>query len=604
MRTRHIVAVSVISIFCCPGTSLADDYQILAESVASPLYHSFDASAGAFEDAQAVIRSELALQRVKFLSETDNGIADVRSSVVAALEACHSTYEEIRSLDSQSPDYSGIAMKTLQASPAMYRAANRALSEPQTPTEMEDEERKENETVEGEPPQDREKPIEGEEPGDEEELRKQYYNTQPNSAQYDPMESEMSREDEEDINALAGKVLQEIIKAGFNAYELSSKRDEYRDQYRNARSASLALREVAERRYQSQRECLYDIGIAVEFKENRAIISSVAEDSEAFKNDIRVGDELLSIDEVQPPANEEPTVSSGIDNLVLGLLSNSLSEYVAGDVMTSERRDWLARFRGEYGSQVKLSLMREGDLLLAREVTRTQYSCDKPNFHLDYTGSWHATFDSDIAWFRNDSGRDLTDVTIFVTLYGVHGADRSSASDRHMHYVSRWPAGEYRMARYAASSLDGIISNEAVDTVQTIRVEVYSQELKSILDFSYANTKEIDDDLEQLWSGESRPQITGSFATDNFFGNAAAYLYLDGGLNSMPAPTATVTLTEGERVETETFYPSSNVWRTGNFNCLKFQSEAFNDMDPDSMTVELSFPDTAYKPSLSFTFND
>ncbi|MFO0978273.1 MAG: hypothetical protein U0996_17845 [Planctomycetaceae bacterium] len=604
MRGQRFVAFAVISVLCRLEPLNADDYQILAESVATPLYHNFAASEGAFADSQAMLRTEIALQRIKFLSDTDNGIADVRSSVVAALEACHSTYEDIRSLDSHSPDYAGIATKAIQASPAMYRAANRALSEPQELNEMEEEPSDQDKEEKGDMPQEETDSMEGEEAMDEqrrleeEELRRRQESAQP---EYEPSDTEMSEEDQEDIEALR-EALQELVMSGFNAHELSTKRDEYRTQYRDVRSKSLELREVAERRYQSSREYLYGIGIAVKFSDGKAIISEVIENSEASKHDISFGDELLSIDGVSCPEGGSLAIPNETDDVLGSLLLNAMHTLDTGDKMTSERREWLERLRGEYDSEVQISVLRGGDQIIVSKVARGDHECDKPNFHVDYTGSWHATYSSDEAWLRNDSGRDLTDVTIFVTLEGVHGPERTEAADKHMHYLSKWPNGETRLARYASSSLSGIISNEAVDTVEKIHLEVYAKELQSKLDFYYANTKAIDDDLEQLWTSDSRPQITASYAADNIFGNAASYLYLDGGLNSMPTPTATVTLTEGERTETETFYPNSTVWRSGNFNCLKFQSESFNSMDPDSMTVDLSFPDTNYRPTLKFTF--
>lgn len=114
---------------CLTGLSLvtflrADEYANLASLVAEPLFATPKQAEAGWQDDAVMLRLEFARRAIHELDASplaQLGAKETHARVLAKLEACRGTLENIRALDNTAPDYAGIVDKTLQASPALWR---------------------------------------------------------------------------------------------------------------------------------------------------------------------------------------------------------------------------------------------------------------------------------------------------------------------------------------------------------------------------------------------------------------------------------------------------------------------------------------------------
>src|SRR5579863_5849032 len=117
---RLVCLFAILAILAAGGALRADDYVTVASAVASPLVNRKDDLDKAYTDAQTMLRIEMARQRLQSAS-TERDLSATHKNILSHLDACHSSMEEIRRLDSNVPDLEKIAKKALTASPALVR---------------------------------------------------------------------------------------------------------------------------------------------------------------------------------------------------------------------------------------------------------------------------------------------------------------------------------------------------------------------------------------------------------------------------------------------------------------------------------------------------
>jgi hypothetical protein len=196
MRNRAVSLVLVALLAVLPGRAAAQDrsdYNALASIVSEPVFDSSSVARGreAYTDGGVMSRKEYERQRLNSLYKLDDKLQAARERIAEPLWQCYSTYQEIRRLDSRTPDYEGLAMRTLQASPALVKKYN-----------------KEN----------------------------------------------LSADDKKAVGDLAAKAIWEIGGAIVNSYQLSSERDKYRQHYRSSRVTNRGvMTDLVARRYSTSR---------------------------------------------------------------------------------------------------------------------------------------------------------------------------------------------------------------------------------------------------------------------------------------------------------------------------------------------------------------
>lgn len=246
-----LAALGLASLALAPASARAtapeesDGYGTIADALASPLFKTFDEATKGYEDTAVMVRLEMARKRLRGMSEVPPTAARVRDDALGYLDACGWSLEELRRLNSQTPDVEGIATKALEASPALLRERD-----PETGARR------------------------------------------------------LTPEDEQALGELAVKTLTEVFTGLYNGWQSWTEWDKYQANYRSARRTGLALSEIAAARCSAPRRRTYGIGLKVNFTDDGPVVEEAIANGPAARAGIVAGDRLTSVEGRSPVDRE------------------------------------------------------------------------------------------------------------------------------------------------------------------------------------------------------------------------------------------------------------------------------------------------------------
>jgi hypothetical protein len=506
--------IGILAIVVAAATVRADEYSTIAGAVASPLVSKDEDLDKVYADGQVMMRAELARQRLQSVSPAGSELSAARRNILQQLESCHSAMEEIRRISGKLPDYEKIAKKAIEASPALVRT--------------------------------------------------------------DPATGDLTQDDQNAVEELAGTLIKEGLKVVVDAWNLSKQCDNYCNHYRSARMQSLALAEIGKSRCTGKAAIGYGIGIAVDINEDSIVVAEAIANGPAAKAGLLGGDEVIAVN--GKPVKRTTAGTTKIDQEAYRSLG------------------------GPRDSKVKLTYARAG-VNNNVELSRT-YAFNEDLLDIDFDGSWNATLSHDGLALRNISGKDLTHCTLVVTLIGTNGDGDVPARQRHLHYVEQWPSNQQRFARYPSSTAEGITAGESVDRVQNLLVEVYSDQVRGTVEYQYAGTQAFEADVDR-YVGLIRQKQTFdlTFIGDTVLTNAGITLQHDGPFRFIPDPKMTVKISRGKDVRTKVWRASGKPWNSGTFSAYALKDPSFNGPDPDQIEVEFEFPGSTKKLARVWRFS-
>jgi hypothetical protein len=105
------------------------DYNDLALVVSEPVFDgsSVDNASSAYADGGVMSSEEYERQQLNNLRELESQSQAAREQIAGPLVDCYNTYQEIRRLDSNTPDYEGLVRKAIEATPALIEKGNRQV---------------------------------------------------------------------------------------------------------------------------------------------------------------------------------------------------------------------------------------------------------------------------------------------------------------------------------------------------------------------------------------------------------------------------------------------------------------------------------------------
>lgn len=216
---------------------------------------------------------------------------------------------------------------------------------------------------------------------------------------------------------------------------------------------------------------------------------------------------------------------------------------------------------------------------------------------IDVDGSWNNTFTRDWLYVRNDTGRAMTNCTLFVTLEGINADTGAVERDRHFHFMTDWPAGSWIYAPYSSRSASGIASNESVDVIKSVHVDVFSDQVRDSVKYAYSGP-DFDKDVERYANDFLVSRIVGSWhnydPNHTFFNNGFELRY-DGTLSRFPASHVTVAVFEGTEQKALRWNVSGSRIKAGAFGKLWLSDQKFNGWEPSTVEVTIEFPNSDYK---------
>jgi membrane-associated protease RseP (regulator of RpoE activity) len=387
----------------------------------------------------------------------------------------------------------------------------------------------------------------------------------------DPQTGGLTRQDDRAVSELGAKLITEGISLVADAWNASSERESYRANYRRARIEALALADLAAKRCTGRKPVdAYGVGLTYHVADDALVVDEALAGGPAAKAGLRAGDRIIAID------------------------GKPIGKPAAG---AAERPD-SGTLRGNRDSKVKITYSRGGALRTA-EIARTVLIENIPLLEIDLDGSWNGIFSADILTLRNASGEDLTNCTLLVDIQGTTGDSDLQVHERHLHYVGRWPADEFRTARYQASTVSGIAGNESVDRVGRIVISLYSDQFRDMMIYEYAGTAAFEEDVNHYIDRIEREQTFSlTFNPDNLLGDAGVRLTHSGAFDFIPDPKVTVTLRQGNTVTSQNWRSNGQRWKTGSLATAVLKHPSFNGMNPDAADLELQYPGSSRKCKL------
>jgi hypothetical protein len=385
----------------------------------------------------------------------------------------------------------------------------------------------------------------------------------------DPETGGLTPEDDDAVDKLARTLIVEGTKLIVDAWNESTERDNYVANYRRAREQSLTLAEIAARRCTGRAPVVYGVGLRVRSTGDALTIREVVPGGPAATAGLRKGDQLIAVDG-QPVAKVEAGKTTINQNIYLSL-------------------------RGPRDSNVAVTYARDGrntTVELQRNFVNRETLLD-----IDFDGSWNATFPDDRLALRNSSGAELTHCTLLVEILGAQGDSDKLVHERHLHYVERWPANQWRYARYRSSVAKGVATDESIDRTQRLNIELYSDQFRDTIAYQYAGTAAFESDVNRYVDQITRDQrFSLTFTGENLLSHAGVGLRHDGKFGFVPDPTVTVTLVQGNTSVTNTWPSTGKTWKAGFWSDKSLHDSSFNGLNPERVDVVLQYPG-ATKPS-------
>jgi hypothetical protein len=236
---------------------------------------------------------------------------------------------------------------------------------------------------------------------------------------------------------------------------------------------------------------------------------------------------------------------------------------------------------------------------LCQDQYRSSNAAVSLNLTVQVDGSWNNTFAKDWVDLRNDTGRDLTNCTIVVSLAGTNATTGADESDSHVHYLTRWPAGKWLYAPYPSRAANGIATNESVDCIDSVKVTVLSEQSSGTVEHTYTG-EALDEDVRRYVTSSLKPKFSGQWFnyTNHTFYDNGFDLSFEGSFSALPASRIDVKITEGTLVKTLYWNLAPGSGLPGKHY---FSDPRFNGWNPDRVEVTLSFPKSSYQHVVAWT---
>jgi hypothetical protein len=222
---------------------------------------------------------------------------------------------------------------------------------------------------------------------------------------------------------------------------------------------------------------------------------------------------------------------------------------------------------------------------------------------VQFSGSWNNTFTNDVLSLRNDTGEDLTNCTILVSLAGYNAASDAKESDSHLHYVAKWPAGKWLYASYPSRTRGGIATNESVDSIESVSVTLYSNQCLDRVNYTYQG-KDYDEDVERWAKNRLKGKFTGkwfSYQNHGLHNNGFKIWYE--GKSSFPVRFITVRAKQGGTEKAIRWRIGARKMNAG--DSMWLSHEDFNGLDdPENVVLDFEFPRSSYTYKVTWGLRD
>lgn len=339
---------------------------------------------------------------------------------------------------------------------------------------------------------------------------------------------------------LAGVILAEVTKAVLRA--------DYRESLVGRRQAAWGLWEAAKAHAGPELAGRTGIGVYLERSGRGVEVTGLMAGKPAERAGLRAGDVIVAVD--RRPVGRSATVGSVS-----------------------------ARLTGRAGTTVLVEVER-GGRRLAVPVSR---GVKLPTLRVDYDSSWRGAFSEGRLRMANDSGQDLTDVTVFVRMRLADGSWIG-----HTHFVREWSRGELLDAVYKRESMYN--PHEDLDGLASIVITVTSDQGWTQHEYQYAGAESERDVVRWMKGVEF---VVGNLERDTYwvssFDRPAGIALAFSGRASIPFEGVTVTVRDGGVTRTVR-WDESRVWSSGSGSALEFRHESFEGLTPDKVTFVFDVP--------------
>lgn len=344
-------------------------------------------------------------------------------------------------------------------------------------------------------------------------------------------------------NTLGAVIVAEIAKAGFRA--------SYRESLVGRRNAAWQLWEAADQHdgpqfIQSQS----GIGVQVQQTDRGVVIANVFENRPAAQAGLRAGDRFLAVDGIRIPS------------------ANQL------DAVTS-------RLKGRHGTPVSVEVDRNGRRLSFD--LRRNAALPASVLAVDFNCSWKGAFSDAWLSMRNNSGQDLTDVTLFVLMKRPDGS-----AIGHTHFTRRWDGGEVMNAIYKRESM--YTSQEDLDGLATIELTLMSDQGWAQQTYVYSGPEAETDMIRwmedvEFYAGHLQPE---TYWISDFNQPSGVSLSFEG-RSHIPAEAVTVTIVDGS-ISQSIRWTMDGLWSSGSLGQKSFRDSRFDGLTPDRVTYAIELP--------------
>jgi hypothetical protein len=193
-------------------------------------------------------------------------------------------------------------------------------------------------------------------------------------------------------------------------------------------------------------------------------------------------------------------------------------------------------------------------------------------------------------------------MVMLITLRGRHAGDEGV--EYHLHYVPLWPTGATKVARYLSTASAGVARDESIDQIETLQIDLYSDEVRTVGTVLTYTGKEYDHDVSEYCksldiSGEWR-----SYEPDALFYNSGFLIHNAG--DAFPCTKVTVHAKWGDKLISlsrnmnDALFPSGTDDTLAFARARYFDGPSFNRGRPESVTMTFEFPGTKHTHTLKW----